>query len=218
MGPDPQPADTSAPNTNNQPNQEPAAIYPQATHGFGTPPPEFLNKAAVYDQPVASSQPPLMPNPVTPDLPVAVVQALSVRGVEYTMMTLALLINAGALIWSLLSVVNGGTSFSLLAFPIALLIVCGPVFAFFFLRLRKSELTNPALRFDASKRRLSQFTQIIAFATCLFNTIGFVYLVLQKISGGAAPSIVKSIINLGVVLAIAGGILVYYWFDEHRGA
>jgi len=174
--------------------------------------------AAIHDSSNALPPKSALSEPVAQgsDQPVAVVQALSVRGVEYTMMTLTLWFLAAGLIWSLLSVLNGGTSFSLLAFPIALMLVCAPVFALLFLHLRKAELANPSLRLDPSKRRLSQFTQVIAFATCLFNLIGFVYLILAKIGGDAAPSIGKSLLNLLVVLAIAGGILVYYWFDEHR--
>ncbi len=177
----------------------------------------------------AHPEPPRPPEPVEPpqlsvprslsskdDLPVPVLQVLSVRGVEYTMMTLTLWFAAGALIAMLLGVANGESSFSFLSFPLALLLVCLPIFAFFFLRLRKSELANPALRFDASKRRLSQFTQVLAFAACLFNVIAFVYMVLQKFGGESAPSIGKSLLNLLVVLAVAGGILAYYWIDEHR--
>jgi hypothetical protein len=132
------------------------------------------------------------------------------------MMTLALWIVAGALIWIVLSLLNGLTGFSLLALPVSLLLVCVPVLGFLFLRLRKAELRSPTLRFDPSKRRLSQFTQIIAFATCLFNTIGFVYVLVTKLAGEAAPSVGKSFLNWLVVVAVAGGILAYYWFDEHR--
>ncbi len=154
--------------------------------------------------------------PTRDDQPVAVVQALSVRGVEYAMMTLSLWFAAGALAGVLLSIFNGGTSFSVLSFPLALLLVCVPVFSFFFIRLKRAEIVNPALRFDPSKRRLTQFTQIIAFAICLFNLIGFIYLVLQKIGGESTMSLGKAFLNLLVILVVAGGVLAYYWFDEHR--
>lgn len=157
-----------------------------------------------------------MPTPTRDDQPMAVVQALSVRGVEYAMMTLSLWFAAGALAGVLLSIFNGGTSFSVLSFPLALLLVCVPVFSFFFIRLKRAEIVNPALRFDPSKRRLTQFTQIIAFATCLFNLIGFIYLVLQKIGGESTMSLGKAFLNLLVILVVAGGVLAYYWFDEHR--
>lgn len=150
------------------------------------------------------------------DMPIAVVQALSVRGVEYTMMTLSLWLMAGSIIWVLISLINGGSSFSALVLPTAVLIACVPVFGFLFLRLKKEELANPDLRFDPSKRRLSQFTQIVAFAAVLFNTIGFIYMVLQKAAGQSAPLIVKSFLTLLVVLLVAGGVLAYYWRDEHK--
>jgi hypothetical protein len=175
------------------------------------------NKAFVSEIPSGAT--PLSKTQLQPgqnDQPVAVVQALSVRGVEYTMMTLSLWFTAAGLIAILLSLLNGGTSFAVLSFPLALLLVCLPLFSLFFIRLKRAELADPPLRFDPSKRRLTQFTQITAFAACLFNVIGFVYMVLQKIGGEAAPSLGKSAINLVVVLAIAGGILAYYWFDEHK--
>lgn len=148
--------------------------------------------------------------------PIAVVNALSVRGVEYTMMMLNLWILAGALVWLAIAMLNGETGFSFLAFPAALLIVCVPVFSWFFVRLRRAELLNPELRFDPSKRRLTQFTQIVTFAACLFNLIAFVYLILAKIGGDNTGSLVKPLLDLVVVFVVAGGILAYFWADEHR--
>src|SRR3989338_1925973 len=186
-------------------------------------------------QPVASPQPwqpPVPPAPQPPpspppapesnssasrnDLPVAVVQALSVRGVEYAMMTFSLWLVAGSVIWVLIALINGGTSFKMLVLPTAILIACVPVFGYLFMRLKREELANPDLRFDPSKRRLSQFTEIIAFAACLFNVIGFIYLLLQKAAGETAPTIVKSFLTMLIVLVVAGGILTYYWLDEHK--
>ena len=168
-----------------------------------------LNKEGNSTYPEATS---LRPG----DAPMPVVKVLSVRGVEYLMMTLALWFGAASLIWSLVSVVNEQTGLSYLAFPIATLVVCVPIFAFFFLRLRKQELVNPALRFEPSKRRMSQITQVLAFLTCLFNIITFVYLIISKIGGDSEASLVKAFLSLLMVLAVAGGILAYYWFDEHR--
>lgn len=149
--------------------------------------------------------------------PVPVVHVLSVRGVEYLMMTLALWFVAAALMWALLALVNGQTGFEILAFPISMLLVSSPLFAFFYIRLRRAELETPALRTEPSKRRLSQITQIITYLICLFNLIGFVYVIMTKIGGTGEVSIGKAALNVSVVLAIAGGILAYYWFDEHKG-
>lgn len=150
------------------------------------------------------------------DRPVPVVKVLSVRGVEYLFMSIMLWISAGAFVGLVLSLLNGGTGFSVLAFPLALLMVCLPGFAYLFLRLKRAELANPDLRFDASKRRLTQITQVLAFLTCLINIITFVYLILQQIGGEGELELGKAVVNMFVILAVAGGILAYYWHDEHR--
>lgn len=147
---------------------------------------------------------------------VAVVKTLSVRGLEYLFMSICLWIGAAGLIWSLLLLVNGKTDAQLLAFPVTSLVVCGPIFAWFFIRLKKAELANPALRFDPSKRRTSQITQLVAFLTSLFNIITFVYLLIASTAGNSVISIGTAVVNLLVILAVAGGILAYYWVDEHR--
>jgi hypothetical protein len=153
---------------------------------------------------------------LTEDKAIPVVRVLSVKGVEYMMMSIALWMVSGSLAWLLLSLVNGITDFQLLAFPTAMLIVSLPCFGALYYRLRKAELQNPSLRLDPSKRRLSQITQFFAYVTCLFNLITFVYLLLGKIGGTSSIAVWKIFMNLIIVLAIAGGILVYYWFDEHR--
>lgn len=147
--------------------------------------------------------------------PVPVVRVLSVRGVEYGMMTISLWICAAALGATLLTIISGLASFEALAFPISLLIVALPVFAFFFLRLKKAETLNPSLALEPSKRRFSQVTQFLAFITCMINLIVFVYLVMASF-GGMKVSWGKAIGDLAVVMVIAGGILAYYWMDEHK--
>lgn len=148
--------------------------------------------------------------------PLAVVEVVSVRGVEYAMMTLTLWVGSFSLLGVLLSLINGSTTFGVLAFPASSLIVCLPVFGFFFLRLKKAELMNPSLKLDPSKRRFTQFTQLVAFAACLFTLIAFVFYILTKISGEGGTSAVKATLDVAAVLAVAGGILAYYWIDEHR--
>lgn len=150
------------------------------------------------------------------DQPAPVIQVLSVRGVEYAMMTLLLWFGAGSLLILLLMLFNGATEFLAMAFPLAFLLVCVPGFVFFFRRLKQAELDNPALRFDPSKRRLSQFTQIITFALCLFSVVGLLFIILQAIGGEGGVSVWKAFLNVLTTLVIAGGILVYYWIDEHR--
>lgn len=132
------------------------------------------------------------------------------------MMTIALWIGAGAMIWALLVLINGLSSFAALAMPISLLLVSVPVFSVLFVRLKRAELINPDLRYEASKHRMSQITQVAAFLVCVFNTIVTVYAILISFSGGSGLSVGKSLLNLLVVVTVAGGILAYYWFDEHR--
>jgi hypothetical protein len=150
------------------------------------------------------------------DRPVPVVKVLSVRGVEYAMMSILLWFGAGSLTIILVSLINGMSGFEALAFPLAVLLVCLPGFAFLFLRLRAAELANPELRLEASKRRFSQITQIIAFLTCFFNFVAVVYLFISMAGGTEIDSIGKVLGSAGVILVIAGGILYYYWIDEHR--
>lgn len=145
-----------------------------------------------------------------------VVKVLSVRGLEYLMMSISLWFGAGGLLWGVLTAINGGTSFAILALPASLALVGVLVFAGFFIRLKKAELKDPSLRLDASKRRSSQITQIVTFLVLFFNLITFVYLVFANLGGKSSVSIGKAVINLLVVTAIAGGILAYYWVNEHR--
>lgn len=150
------------------------------------------------------------------DRPVPVVKVLSVRGVEYAMMSILLWFGAGSLMTLLVSLIQGGAGFESLAFPLSLLLVCLPGFAFFYLRLRSAELANPDLRLDASKRRFSQITQILAFLTCFFNIVAVVYLLVGMAGGNEAPNIGKVLGSAVVILLVAGGILYYYWVDEHK--
>jgi len=154
--------------------------------------------------------------PAQNDQPVAVVKVLSVKGLEYFMMTFALWVGAFAIAGVLLSLVNNGTSFDVLAFPVSSLIVALGVFSFFFLRLKKAELQNPSLRFDPSKRRLSQITQIVAYLTSFFSVVGIVYSLLAKMAGSLDTVLWKILLDLAIVLVVAGGILAYYWIDEHK--
>lgn len=151
-----------------------------------------------------------------PDFPVPVVRVLSVRGVEYGMMTIALWISATTLAWVALNMLNGSKGFSYVVVPTSALVVTVPVFGWLFMRLKRAELINSELRLDPSKRRWSQTTQMLAYLACLINLIFFVYTLLQHFSADKPKPIGKSVINLLVILVIAGGILAYYWADEHR--
>jgi len=179
---------------------------------FDTPQSDKLEQGMLGRSPETSN------NPVSHMAPSPVVSVLSPNGIEYVFMTIALFGTAIAFAVLLLQLVNGVLDFNALAFPIASLLVLLPVFSFLFLRLKKRELREPTLRFDASKRRSTQFTQIVTFTTCLLTLIGFVFAILSKFAGGLSMSLVKISLDMLCILLIAGGILFYYWRDEHKVA
>jgi amino acid transporter len=148
--------------------------------------------------------------------PIPVVRVLSPTGIEYVFLTITLFTSATALIAVLVSLVNAKIDFAVLAFPAAALVITLPIFAFFFLRLKKMEVHRPEQKLDPSKRRSTQFTQIVAFIVCLFTIIGFVFDIFSKIGGQSGPSIGKAALDALSVLIVAGGILAYYFHDEHK--
>lgn len=169
-----------------------------------------------------------------PNSPRPVVQNLSTRGLEFIIMFIALGVAAVALGSLLHSSVNTlfGSNESILGsggsvpFAASALVVSFPVLAYLFLRLQKAELANPSLRLDASRKRAIQITLVVTFLVGLSNVIYFVY---SLMSGGnndsyntfgssAANSLLGNFVHLVITLAIAGGIFVYYWRDEHQDA
>lgn len=148
--------------------------------------------------------------------PVPVVKVLSPIGVEYVFLTITLFVGAGSLMAVLLMLFNGITEFSALAFPVAALLVTVPLFAFLFLRLKKLELRDPSLKLDPSKRRSTQFTQVVAFLISLFTVIGFIFTLFAKMGGDSHTSVGKAFLDMLAVLLVSGGVLAYYWLDEHK--
>lgn len=148
--------------------------------------------------------------------PQPVVQVLSPRGVEYVFLTIALFTGAFGLGAALIALVNGQTGFDVLSFPVSLMVVAVPVFAWLFLRLKKAELRDPSLALDASKRRSTQFIQIVTFLISFFTLISLVTIVLAKMAGEFDASIGKALLNVLVIEVLSTSILYYYWRDEHR--
>lgn len=148
-------------------------------------------------------------------VPVPVVQVLSPRGVEYVMMTFALFTTAIGLAAALICLVNGQTSMMSLSLPAALMLVGLPIFAGLFLRLKKAELRDPGLKLDQSKRRSTQATQIISFLIVLITLIAAIVTIFAAMSG-VNDSLGKSLGSAFFMLVVFGGILAYYWHDEHR--
>lgn len=163
-------------------------------------------------------EPPAKPPASALKDPVPVVKVYSVRGVEYGMMSITLWALATTLVWLLLNMINGSKTFDYLVVPTSVLVVCLPVFAWLFIRLKKAELANPSLKVEASKRRWSQLTQFLAFIVVLVNLIVLVYILLARFGTDKkfSESLVKELLSSAVVLIVAGGILAYYWFEEHR--
>lgn len=148
--------------------------------------------------------------------PQAVVRVLSPRGVEYVFMTIALIVGASGLSSVGIALVNSKTDFGVLEFPASVLIISVPVFAWLFFRLKKAEVNNPALRFEPSKRRSTQFIQILTFIITFFTLIGLASAIIAKVGGQFNGSIIRVIWDALIILLVAGGILAYYWHDEHR--
>jgi hypothetical protein len=149
--------------------------------------------------------------------PQPVMQVLSPRGVEYVFLTISLFTAAIGLTSGLLASLNGQIKYTTLSFPSALLIVGLPIFGWLFLRLKKAELREPSAALDASKRRSTQSIQIITFVVTLFSLIGLVAAIFAKMGGQLSTSLGKIVLDILVLLIIFGGILAYYWHDEHRG-
>jgi hypothetical protein len=178
----------------------------------------------------------LVPPPPPPGAgsraPQAVVQNFSTRGLEYIIMFIALAVSALALGSLLHSNVNnllgngdGSFASNTVSFASAALVVALPVLAVLFLRLKKAETADPALRHDASRKRAIQLTLVVTFLIGLGNIIFFVYSLMtgggdqydtNVLGSPAAGNLLGDFIHLLITLTIAGGIFAYYWLDEHR--
>lgn len=195
-----------------------------ATPPFPEQPVRHFEPQPAVVSPEARAEPPQPPSEADPPVvlpangvtPVPVIQVLSTRGVEYLMFTIMLWVGAIDLGWILLALINGGANFDILSFPVASLLVVLPIFGYLLVRLKRAEFANPGLRLEPSKRRLTQITQVVTFLVCFVNLVAFVYLIMVKISGQFDFPLWKMILDLLVIVGIAGGILAYYWFDEHK--
>ena len=157
--------------------------------------------------------------------PIAVIQQRTTKGLEYTIMFLALGITAislGQLLHSLVDSSFGANSSSgLSTYASSAILVALPIFAILFLRLKKAENANPTIRTDASRRHAVQLTLIVTFIWGIFRLTTYVY---SLLNGGGGDSYLGTDNTSGVAnflhtittLVIAGGIFAYYWIDEHR--
>ncbi len=183
--------------------------------------------------PSGGHQEPSFHNHLSSNQPIAVVGNLSVRGFEYMVMFITLLASAFSIGMLAHTYINSvfskasdtysyGDANPIGTFAITLLIVSFPIFAYMFLRLKKAELADPALRKDPSRRKLTQFTQLITFLFGMGYIIYFIYALMtpdrSASYGGvdSSPSVVEQLLHTLVTLVIAGGIFVYYWREEHK--
>ncbi len=209
-------------NDNNKPDdvQHQPTTSEQATNYQPPVEPSSAQPIQNFVQPPISTPPPAITPPSPPPaesiFPQPVVKVLSPRGVEYVFLIIALFTSAIALAILLISIINSAYRFSSMSYPIAGLVIGLAVFSLMFLRLKKAELNNPLLKTDASKRRSTQFTQIVAFLVSFFTLIGFVSVIINKLGNNFNGSLFKIFLDVLVIEVIAGGILCYYWRDEHR--
>ncbi len=126
---------------------------------------------------------------------------------------------------------NGDT---LVSYASSALIVALPVFCWLFLRLKKAELADPTLKRDPSRRKAVHLTLVITFLIGIFKLIGYFFSLLNgdgersysifsifgflEGSGIAANSAVANLVHTLITFAIAGGIFLYYWNDQHHKA
>ena len=186
---------------------------------------ENMVVAAMTGKPVLTVP---MPPPPQSASPVAVVQQLSTRGLEYTIMFLGLGFSAVSLgillhnyvdkLFTTESIFEGLSSYASAALIVAL-----PIFALLFIRLRRAEKAEPALRKDASRRKSVQSVLVISFLWGIFKIIAYVYSLMNagvtdSYNSSSHTSAVGNLLHLVITLGIAGGIFAYYWIDEHRAA
>jgi hypothetical protein len=149
-----------------------------------------------------------------PTQPIGVVENLSPRGFEYSIMFITLWLTAFAAVWILNDFLFGAET-SVNTFPLTVLIVSVPVFLLIFFRLREAEHAHPALLKDPSRRKSIQGTQRLSFVIVLVQTIGTLYAILQPHTG-SDYSISKVVISWLVSVLVFGGIFTYYWINTQR--
>lgn len=110
---------------------------------------------------------------------------------------------------------GGSVNFSSLAFPAASLVIALPVLAVLLIDLEKAELKNPALVSDPYKVRSAQFVKAVAFTTCFFTLISLVYGIFTNVADNSG-SLARLLVDVFVILVVAGGILAYYIVNERH--
>ncbi len=171
------------------------------------------------------SAPPTLPVNTRSQTPIAVVQALSTRGVEYYFMIIALAVVAVSLAIILHNIASSlfddgkvyAFNTATMTGASSALIVSLPLFIFFFLRLKKAELQNPSLLLDPSRRRAIQILLIVTFVVGLISVISYVIAFFSLTYGGNDESPTGLIIaDFVISTLIVGGVFANYWMDSHQ--
>lgn len=166
-----------------------------------------------------------------PNEPISVVQNLSTRGFEYSIMFVSLLATAfsiGAILHAFVSNLfaeqattsdpyYSSSSDGVYSFAATVLLVTLPIFIVLFLRLKKAELADPSLKKDPSRKRMSHFTQFLAFLVGIGYIVAFFYGLINGTAadGSGGPGVGESFLQMLITLIIAGSIFGYLWKDEH---
>lgn len=178
-------------------------------------PPPPPSKAGAFVQQLSSNQ----------NTPIAVVQQRTTKGLEYTIMFIALGISAvslGELCHAMVDSLTGQSGSSdFVSYASSAVIVALPIFIYLFFRLKKAERANPQIRLDPSRRHAVQLTLIVSFLWGIYRLTTYIYSLLNGGSGSSYsgtdnPSALANILHTLTTLAIAGSIFAYYWIDEHR--
>jgi hypothetical protein len=141
------------------------------------------------------------------------------RSAEYIFLMISFVMVAASTITVLIIWVNskffhGWTDFSSMALPAAALVVGLPVFALLLVDVKRAELKDPRLRSDPYKIRTTQLIKVLAFITCFFALIWFMYAVFNQASSVDGTPLGRLFTDILIILSVAGGTLGYYLLTE----
>jgi Domain of unknown function (DUF5671) len=144
---------------------------------------------------------------------------ISPRSAEYIFLMISFLMVAAStitvlIVWANGKFFHGWTDFSSMALPAAALVVGLPVFALILIDLKRAELKDPGLQSDPYKLRTTQFNKVLAFVTCFFTLIWFVYSVFNQAGSANGTPLGRLSVDTLIILSVAGGTLAYYLLTE----
>jgi hypothetical protein len=136
------------------------------------------------------------------------------RSIEYVFMTIALLATALGLILTLILSTSGsfreGSTLSGVAYPVAMLTIALPLYAWLLFDLKRAELHDPSLSRSIYRRLSNQLVRVVTFTTCFFTVIGLVFGIFAHAAADNAGSVGHLFLNSFFIVLVAGAILAYY--------